>query len=173
MRLCEAVARSFHETLVLPAECIGCLGARRSLGLQTDDDGLVRRMMRESGISRPLVYRAVREIPRLATPVSAIRLGRLETPDVVIGYVRPDTVMRLVRRWQHVHGAGPLVRLSGFMAICGDVLVAAHILNSLRLSFGCRESRQYGDVRADRVVVGMPHLLLRLLFQEGIQRAAV
>jgi uncharacterized protein (DUF169 family) len=85
-------------------------------------------------------------------------------PDVVIGYIRPQSGMKLVRQWQRVHGTRPLVRLSSIMAICGDVVVGAYVSSRLRVSFGCRDSREFGGVEDDRVVVGIPyHLLDRLL----------
>jgi uncharacterized protein (DUF169 family) len=171
--VCEAVAKSFRESIVLPSECIACCGARRSLALEDGDEELVRKIAGDCGIGQALASRAVKETPRLATPPAALSLGRLVDPDVVVGYIRPEAAMRLVRRWQYVHGGGPLVRLSSFMAICGDVLVGAHVSNRLRLSFGCRDSREYGGVDDDRLVVGVPRVLVSFLFEEMAEHANV
>jgi uncharacterized protein (DUF169 family) len=162
-RICEAVAESFREPIVQRADVIACCGARRSLALDNGDEELVDRIVAESGIDRSCAARVVKKTPRLANPPLAISYGGLDSPDVVIGYIRPEAAMKLIRLWQHVHGTSPLVRLSSFMAICGDVVVGAYVSNRLRVSFGCRDSREFGGVDDDRVVVGIPHVLLEPL----------
>jgi len=166
MRLCEAVARSLSEVIILPAERIVCPGARRSLALGNGDKELARKMANESGIALAAAHRAVGDTPRLTTPPAALMLGQQESPDVIIGYIWPYMAMNLIRRWQQVHGTGPTVELASFMAICGHVLVGAYKLQQLRLCFGCRESRKYGEVENETLVVGMSHSLATLLFQE-------
>ena len=167
MRLCEAVARSLSETIVLPAERIQCPGARRSLAIENSDEELARKMASESGIALATTSRVVKDTPRLTTPPAALTLGQHESPDVVIGYIWPDMAMNLIRRWQQVYGTDPTVKLASFMAICGDVLVGAYELQQLRLCFGCRDSRKYGEVEDETLVVGMSHCLAISLFQEG------
>jgi uncharacterized protein (DUF169 family) len=162
-RICEAVAESFREPIVQRADGIACCGARRSLALDNGDEDLVDRIVAESGIDRSFGTRIVKRTPHLATPPVAISYGVLDSPDVVIGYIRPESAMKLVRLWQHIHGTSPLVRLSSFMAICGDIVVGAYVSNRLRVSFGCRDSREFGGVEDDRVVVGIPHVFLEPL----------
>jgi uncharacterized protein (DUF169 family) len=67
--------------------------------------------------------------------------------------------MSLLRRWQVFCGHAPLVPLSSFLAICAWVVVRAHKLNEVCLSFGCFDSRQFGGVANDTLVVGMPPAL--------------
>jgi len=166
-RACEALAKSFEESVTLPAEYIYCPGARRSLGLANGDDALAEEISEEAGMDLSTVLQAIKDAPRLANPVTAITLGCIAPLDVVLGYLQPRAVMHLVRRWHQVYGVSPRVKLSGFMTICGNALVAAHVTQKLCLSFGCRESRKHGGVADDMLVVGMPHSLAVPLFQEN------
>ncbi len=172
-RLCEAVSRSFCETIVLPVEHIRCLGARRSLGLTHDDDELALRISTEAGIALDVAHKAIQEVPRLVRPAVAVTLGKQDCPNVVIGYVPPGVVMNLIRRWQETYGAGPSLKLSSFMALCGNVAVAAHTSRQPCLSFGCPDSRRYGGIEEDMLVAGIPSCLIRTLFQEQYQNANV
>ena len=97
MRLCEAVARSLSETTALPAERIVCPGARRSLALEDSDEELARKVTSESGIALETAYEVVKDTPRLTTPPAAITLGQQESPEVVIGYIWPDTQVTTAR----------------------------------------------------------------------------
>jgi uncharacterized protein (DUF169 family) len=49
------------------------------------------------------------------------------------------------------------VELSGFAAVCGNVAVKAYVTRRISLSFGCEDSRQYGGVPRDRLIVGIPY----------------
>ena len=171
-RICEAVAESFREPIVQRADVVACCGARRSLALDNYDEELVGRIVTESGIDRSFAARVVNRTPHLATAPVAISYGMLDSPDVVIGYIRPESAMKLVRLWQHVHGTSPLVRLSSFMAICGDVVVGAYVSNRLRVSFGCRDSREFGGVDDDHIIVGIPHVLVEPLLDANPQAIA-
>ena len=173
MRLCEAVARSFHETIVLPVEYIRCLGARRCLRLTRNDDELALRISTEAGIALDVAYKAIEEVPRVFRPATAVTLGKQPSPDVVIGYVQPGLIMNLVRRWQEIYGAGPSVKLSSFMALCGNVLAGAHTSRQPCLSFGCPDSRKYGGIEEDMLVVGIPSCLAETLFREKRHHANV
>jgi uncharacterized protein (DUF169 family) len=168
-RICEAVAESFREPIVQRADGITCCGARRCLALDKGDEELVDRVVAESGIDRSFATRVVGGTPHLAIPPLAISYGVLDPPDVVVGYIQPASAMKLVRQWQQVYGTSPIVRLSTFMAICGDVVVGAYVSNRLRVSFGCRDSRQFGGVEDDRVIVGIPYVLLKPLLGVDLQ----
>ena len=172
-RLCEAIARSFFETMVLPVEHIRCLGARRSLGLTHDDEELVLRISTEARMALDVARKAIEEVPRLVRPAVALTLGKQDRPDVMIGYLQPGMVMNLIRRWQATYGAGPSVRLSSFMALCGNVAVAAHASRLPCLSFGCPDSRRYGGIEEGMLVVGIPACLAGTLSREGFRDADV
>ena len=163
-RLCEAVCESFDRTFVLPSELVRCPGACRSLGLNgCDVRDLAKRMSEKTHLPSDLVRRVVAGTPRLDTPPAAVELGRIDNPDVLVSYLRPDSAMRLVRRCQEAHRVNMEISLSSFIAVCGNVIVRAFKLGRPALSFGCPDSREYGGIPADKLVFGMPyHLAERL-----------
>ena len=166
MRFCEAVANSFDEPFVLPSNLISCPGARRSLRLIDDDEELARTVAHSTGVSLDSVRKAVKATPQLESGVTAVTLGRQDSPDVAVSYTHPEVAMNLVRQWQDAHGESLTVELSTFMAICGNVVVAACKVGQIRLSFGCPTSRGCGIIPADTLVVGMSYCMIDGLFRE-------
>jgi len=157
MRLCEAVTRSFLQPIVLPAQQIGCPGARRALGLVDDDRALAQQMSQKAGVPFDTLRKALAETPCLTAPITAISLGAShDAPDVMVGYVQPKEAMSLLRRWQVFYGHAPAAPLSSFLAICAWIVVRAHKLDEICVSFGCVDSRQFGGIGSDTLVVGMP-----------------
>jgi uncharacterized protein (DUF169 family) len=55
------------------------------------------------------------------------------------------------------------VKLSSFMALCGNVLAGAHTSRQPCFSFGCPDSRKFGGIEEDTLVVGIPSCLARTL----------
>jgi uncharacterized protein (DUF169 family) len=91
----------------------------------------------------------------------------------VVMNVPPPVVMNLIRRWQETSGAGPSLKLSSFMALCGNVAVAAHTSRRPCLSFGCPDSRRYGGIEEDMLSVGIPSCLAGTLLREKPHHANV
>ncbi len=163
-RLCEAVAHSFSQPLVLLAEEIRCPGARRALGLDDDDDALVEQMTAKTSMNRGTLQKILGATPCLSAPPSAVGLGKdLEEPGVVVGYVRAEEAMRMLRQWQVIFEKAPVVALSTFLAICAWVVVRAYKHDAICVSFGCFDSRLFGGVEYDTMVVGMPSSRARQL----------
>jgi uncharacterized protein (DUF169 family) len=156
VRLCEAITRSFDEPVVVPVERISCGGACRSLGARHDDARLADTISAEMGIQPQTLLMMVRETATLSQPAVAVSLGDLEPSDVIVGFVQPAMGMFVVRRWQQVFEMAPTVEISSFMAICGNVIVAAYEGSRLCMSLGCPRARQFGVIRDDTLVVGMP-----------------
>jgi uncharacterized protein (DUF169 family) len=66
--------------------------------------------------------------------------------------------MRFLNVYQRVFGEKLKVELSGFAAVCGNVAVKAYVDKKVSLSFGCEDSRQYGGISRDRLIVGIPYV---------------
>ena len=47
------------------------------------------------------------------------------------------------------------VKLSSLTAMCGDVAVQTHLTKKICISFGCDDSREYGEVVDEELVVGI------------------
>jgi uncharacterized protein (DUF169 family) len=52
------------------------------------------------------------------------------------------------------------------MAVCGSVAVRAHLTGQMCMSFGCPDSRKFGAISRDRLVVGMPMELAGKLVEQ-------
>jgi len=164
-RLCEAVARSFEQDLTLSWHDINCPGALRSLGHADDDEKLAVHISQESGISCECVRRIIAASPRTDTPIISMTLGRIDEPDICIGYLRPEAAMWLLRQWQQTLGKSLENSLTGFMAVCGAV---AGAFNDAKIvySLGCPESRRHGCITADRMVAALPSSIVSDLMRE-------
>ena len=47
-------------------------------------------------------------------------------------------------------------KLSSITAMCGDVAVQTLITKRICISFGCDDSREYGEVADEELIVGIP-----------------
>jgi uncharacterized protein (DUF169 family) len=114
-------------------------------------------MSQKAGLPFDTLRKALAETPCLTAPVRAISLAsNHDAPDVLVGYVQPKEAMTVLRRWQVSYGDVPMVPLSSFLAICAWVVVRAHKLDEICVSFGCFDSRRFGGIGSDTMVVGMP-----------------
>lgn len=167
MRLCEAIAESYARPLILTPKLIECPGAYRSLALGWfNSDELAHEISNKTGLPQIMLNQAIKSTPCLDSPIAALTLGKLETPDVVVSYLKPSATMIIIRRWQEVNGKEIDTRLSSFMAICGGVVVKAHKLREICFSFGCPDSRKYGRIEDEKLIIGMPYQLAKRLFEE-------
>lgn len=169
-RLCEAITRSFDESIVVPVERISCAGACRSLGSYHDDPRLADTIADDVGIQPETLLMMVRETSALSQTATAIALGDLDPADVIVGFLQPAIGMLVMQRWQQVFEMAPTVEISSFMAICGNVVVAAYEGARLCMSLGCSRSRRFGAIRDDTLIVGMPFTLAEKMAAEGASR---
>lgn len=68
-----------------------------------------------------------------------------------------------LREWQRVYGSLFPMETSGFMSVCGAVLVKAHLTGSICISFGCLDAREHGAIGRDRLAIGLPMRLVTRL----------
>jgi len=112
----------------------------------------------------------VSSTPCLDKHIESLTVGTEEEPDIVLSITQPETAMRLINQWQCVKGAGLSAEVSTFMAVCGSVAVRAYLTGELCLSFGCADSRDYGKISRDRLIVGMPVSLAEIVLQKASRR---
>ena len=160
MRFCEAVVSSLHSPLIIRKDDIDCLGAQRSFGFYRNDIKLAAQMSEESNIPLRFILDALNEIPIINNPVKNIILGSTEKPDVTIAFVKPDKITQLILLYAAYFEEKPLITPYFFMSICGNIAVQTYKTNKICISFGCPESRKFGEVLEDEVIVGIPNSLL-------------
>ena len=165
MRLCEAIKESMTRPIVLTRHLVNCPGARRSLGwAPKEDDNIARKMVEVTGIKPDIARKVITNIPSLNGGIGAVLIGSDNSPDIAVSYAQPEAVMRLVSRWQQVYGTDLDLEASSVMAVCGSVAVRAYTTGRICLSFGCPDSREYGAIGRDRLVIGLPVRLIGDLF---------
>ncbi|MDY6837710.1 MAG: DUF169 domain-containing protein [Thermodesulfobacteriota bacterium] len=161
MRLCEAIKESYTRPIVLTKDLISCPGALRSLGWATDlDDSLAHKIAEASGTDPDVAQKLVANTPHLEPAVS-VTIGNTDSPDIAISYTQPEAAMRLLRLWQQVKGTDLDIAASSVMAVCGSVVAKVHRTKRICLSFGCPDSRKYGAIGRDRLVIGLPVGMIR------------
>jgi len=165
-RLCEAVHHSFNENLTVTSTALECPGALRSLGLGRHDEQMAWQMSEKTGMPLERANGLLAATPILTRNVRAIELGATDCPDVLMGYLRPEAAMKLLRHWQQLSGQRLATELSSFTAVCTS-LVAACQESPVVFSFGCPDSRQYGGIGPDRLVAALPREVVSQMMQES------
>lgn len=163
IRFCEAVNDAFKTPLLFDPRNLVCYGAKRSMGLLMDDKDLIKHISMESDIAMQTVKKALVDIPRMNTPIHNILMGideKMEKnirPDLYIMYLNPKQVMNLMRDNTLKTNEFPIVKPFTFLSICGNVFISTFKSANMSISFGCPESRNYGGLKDNQLVVGLPY----------------
>lgn len=163
MKFCEAVVSSFHTPLIIRKDDIDCLGAQRSFGFCRNDMKLASHISEETNIPFKFILNALNEIPVINPPVKNIILGSIENPDVIIAFVKPDKITKLILLYAAYFEEKPLILPYFFMSVCGNIAVQTYKTNKICISFGCPESRKSDVILEDEVIVGIPNSLLNCI----------
>lgn len=163
IRFCEAVYDAFKMPLLFNPQNLFCMGAKRSMGLMNNDDELVEHISQESGIQPQTIQRAISDIPHLEEPIQNILMGiddemeKVAKPDMYIMFITPKEVMELMKLYAQKLNQFPVVKPYTYLSVCGNVFVTTYKTGSMSVSFGCPESRYYGGVKDNLLVVGLPY----------------
>lgn len=161
VRFCEAICHVGCGRIDLSPETICCEGAKRAFGwMKNKDNALVLKLSERIGMNPDGVRGLLRQVPVLGYPYAGIRVGDCANPDVLVTYVRPEAAMRLVRLWETAMGYSLHVDISSIMAVCGNAVVRAYMSQSISISFGCPDSRRYGGIQPEEMVIAVPAGLL-------------
>lgn len=164
LKYCEAVSRVMKTSkrMLLDCEHISCPAAKEILGFITCNQcklGECVKELVEKGMfaNEEHATKALTSIPKLKMKTQSIVLSTNEKmPDVYIFYLRPREFMKIVQAYQRVRGEELKLDLSGVMSVCGNCTVKPYLTNKVCVSFGCNDSREYGGIMDDRLVVGLP-----------------
>lgn len=170
MRFCEAVNYSFNIPLLLKSSSLSCKGSQRSMGLHKSDKELISHISNESKISEHTISEVLQDIPTFEKPVVNIYLGiqaemeDIILPDMFILQIKPKETMDLIKQYIFKINAIPIIKPYPFLSVCGNILVRSLKQKQMCISFGCPESRRYGGVDDDNVIVGIPYSICNKLF---------
>jgi uncharacterized protein (DUF169 family) len=157
IRFCEAVSRVTEAEWILTPDSVCCAGALRCLGwLKGADQELARRLAERMDTSASMAQKAIADVPVLPQTFEAVWVGTDTEPDVYVSYLLPERAMQIVRSWQRIFGKSLPIQVSGIMAVCGSAVVNSYVNHTISLTFGCPDSRQYGGIRPEQLVVAIP-----------------
>ena len=158
IRFCEAVYKAHNTQISLAFGDICCEGAKRCFGwLNNSDEKLAQRLAEKIGMTQKISLELITKVPVLNEEFSGISLGKDINGDVYISYINPESAMKLVRCWQKITGNNLKTEISGIMSVCGNVAVKSYINKNISISFGCPDSREYGSIKEEQLVIGIPH----------------
>ena len=167
LRFCEAIYEAKQKNIILSRSTVRCEGARRCFGwLKNSDKELALKLAEKIGIDMKIAYRLISSVPVVNNQCPAISLSKDDNADVFITYTDPESAMQFVRLWQKVTGKNLNIEMSGIMSVCGNAVVRSYINQAISLSLGCPDSRKYGGIKPDQLVIGIPNKLAKLLFKE-------
>ncbi len=164
LKYCEAVSRVMKtsQSMLLDCDHIPCPAAKEILGFMMACDqckmGECVKELVEKGMfaNEMQAIKALTSIPKLKMKTQSIFLSTNEKmPDVYIFYLRPREFMRIVQAYQRIIGEELKLDLSGVMSICGNCTVRPYLTDQVCVSFGCNDSREYGGIADDKLVVGL------------------
>jgi len=178
LRYCEAVNRvmASSEEIALDGGNISCPAAKEILGLLqcepcTFGECLKELTEKNKFTSQKFAFKALISVPRLKMKPASIILSAntRKMPDIYIFYLRPYEFMKVVQAYQRVTGEELELNVSSVMPVCGNCTVRPYVTNKVCVSFGCGDSREYGGLREDELVVGMPAQKAELIMQSLVE----
>jgi uncharacterized protein (DUF169 family) len=158
IRFCEAVHKALKKNVSLSFNNVCCDGARRCFGWLKDNDiKLAKRLSQKTNMDQDIAFDLIRSVPVLNKNIVSISLGANIHGDVYISYASPESAMKMVRDWQKMTGRNLCVDISGIMSVCGNVAVRSCLGQSISISFGCPDSREYGGIEKEQLAIGIPY----------------
>jgi len=158
VRFCEAVYKAQDKRISLSFNNVCCDGARRCFGWLKDSDlKLAKKLSEKAGMGQDEAYKLIRSVPVLNERIIGISLDKNIAGDVYISYASPSSAMKLIRYWQKMSSQNLNTEISGIMSVCGNVAVKSFLEQKISISFGCPDSREYGGIEKEQLVIGIPH----------------
>jgi len=163
VRFCEATKEAIIRPIILDRESISCPAARYCFGWDTNfkkellDSCLEKRKTQESIIKKMFL-----KVPYFIKPFKYIGLNTDGEADLLISYMPPEEIMRLIKIYHNKKGEDLKISLCSMMSICGGIAVKTYLEERINFSFGCDDSRKYADIRRENLAVGIPNRLFKL-----------
>jgi uncharacterized protein (DUF169 family) len=165
LRFCQAVEHVLRTSsnMLLTKEDISCPAAKAVLGFEKIDKCLAdcakELVEAKIFIDQESAIQALMDVPRIRGKTHSILLSASGVlPDVCVFYLRPVEFMQIVQAYQRIIVQPIVLNVTCLMPVCGECTVRPYVTNEIGVSFGCEDSRQYGGIPDDKLVLGMPFL---------------
>jgi len=163
VRFCEAVKMAVTQPIILSKESISCESAQYVFGWREKfDNQLLDSCQDKCKVSDKVLQSLLSGIPRFKRPFSHIGLNTDDEPDLVISFVAPQEMMKIIKVYNNHNGKNVEVSLNSMMGLCGNIAVKSFLEEKISISFGCLDSRKFADMRRDSLAVGIPHKLFKV-----------
>ena len=163
VRFCQAVdhVSKTSNNLLLSKGDISCPAARIALGFEDDPTVLIdcSEKLVEAGRFKNVAsaMNALHSMQKIQRKTLSILLSRQNVaPDVYVLKLDPSHFMRLLQAYQREYDHALTVEITGVMPVCGCCSAQTFVTDSVCISFGYEDSREYGNISEDQLVVGIP-----------------
>ena len=162
VRFCEALLKAKTSSGILTSSSISCPGAKYAFNWDKQIEvDIIHECSKKRKTSEAFIKSLIGNVPKLESDFPAIGLNTDARPDVLISYLQPVQVMRLIKCYENHPGKDIHVDVSSLMSVCGNIAVRSFLSQQFSISFGCDDSRLYGKIPRDRLVVGIPYDLIK------------
>ncbi|MBN1353484.1 MAG: DUF169 domain-containing protein [Candidatus Omnitrophica bacterium] len=157
VRFCEATRKAGFAPVILDRESISCPGARYAFGWEAHNKNkLLNNCYDKQDTQKNILKSILSKAPYFNKPPKFIGLNAGGEPDLVMSYMSAEKVMNLIKAYHDRWGRNLEISLSSMMSICGGVAVRSYLKKDISVSFGCRDSRKYTNMKIENVAVGIP-----------------
>jgi len=163
VRFCQAVdyVLKTSRNLLLKKDDISCPAARIVLGFEDNEDILIECAEKLVDAGRfkdeATAIQVLLEVPTIRGEICSVLLSSTGIlPDTYILQSNPSVIMRVVQAYQRVYAQSLRFDVTGVMPVCGNCAVRPYATNEICVSFGCDDSRKFGDIPNSNLVMGIP-----------------
>ncbi|MHC1605663.1 MAG: DUF169 domain-containing protein [Candidatus Methanofastidiosia archaeon] len=149
------------NTRFIAGNSISCPAAQGVLGFKRCDNNLIEKLadklVEEKRFHKvSIAIKIISQFPKMRKPPQYIVLSKEDIgADVYLAYMTPHDFMFVVQAYQRTKRDEIDMSISGIMPVCGCCTVNALLSGGLCISFGCKDSRQFGGLSDDKLVVGI------------------
>ncbi len=163
VRFCEAANLAITQPVILNKENLSCDSAKYVFGWREKfDSQFLDDCQKKSKINDRNLKSLLSSVPRFKKPFSHIGLNTDGEPDLLMSFVAPQDMMRIIKVYNNHNGKNVEVSLSSMMGLCGNIAAKAFLEEKISVSFGCLDSREFAEIGRDRLAVGIPRKLFKV-----------
>jgi len=162
VRFCQAIKDGVLYPVILDKESINCPGALYAFGWQNQQE-LIEHCKDKINLSGKELDDLISQQPRFKKPFKYIGINMEGEPDLIVSNILPRDAMDLINLYHRKTGKILNVSLCSMMSVCSGIAVKTFLENQITFSFGCMDSREYGQIDRSRLVVGVPKKFFHLV----------
>ena len=163
VRFCEATKEAIIRPIILDKESICCPGARYCFGWDADyKKSLLDSCQEKRQTQSRIIESMLSKIPKFGESFNYIGLNTDGEPDLVMSYMPPEEIMRLIKIYHNHKGKNLKIDLFSMMSICSGIAVRTYLEGKISFSFGCDDSRKHAELRRENMAVGIPKSLFNV-----------